>query len=413
MSLTQVEDTWPLARDAENPILPPPRLAELREASENGLINMRMYDGLEATLMTTYDAVRETLLNEHMSSDGRRPGFPYVSEGSRFNRGGRTTIDRLDPPEHDEQRGMLLNNFTVKRVREYREFFEDLIERLFTEMEAKEARGEHPELVSDFAQPFPASAIARLLEFPMADAPFFIDRVNRWMDDKNTPEDITEAMDDITAYFEKLMEKRAGGAGDDLVTRLVRDQVVPGHLSKKQFLLTMHLMITGGFDTTANMIALGTIALLQRPDQWRLLVEDTDDERIEGAVEELLRFVSVAHNSPMRLTLRETEIQGVALPGGRAILPPQMAANHDPRHYKNPDQLDLTRDARDHLAFGLGLHQCIGQALARVELRIVFSKLPKRWPNLALAKPFTELTYKQQSMVYGVERVPLILNAGK
>lgn len=412
MSLPQTEDTWPFARDPQDPVLPPPRLAELRDASDRGLIDIRMYDGLQATLMTTYDAVRETLLNEHMSSDGRRPGFPYISEGSRFNRGGRSTIDRLDPPEHDEQRGMLVNNFTVKKVREYRDFFEELIERLFVQMEEKEARGEHPDLVSEFAQPFPASAIARLLEFPMSDAPFFIDRVNRWMNDKNSPGDITAAMDDITAYFERLMDERAGGTGDDLVTRLVRDQVVPGHLSKQQFLMTMHLMITGGFDTTANMIALGTIALLQRPDQWRLLVEDTNDELIDGAVEELLRFVSVAHNSPMRLTLDATEIQGIPIPAGRAILPPQMAANHDPGHYERPDELDLTRDARDHLAFGLGLHQCIGQALARVELRIVFSRLPKRWPDLALAEPFTRLTYKQQSMVYGVERVPLILNAG-
>lgn len=404
--LQKLDETWPFPRDPKNPILPPPRLAELRK---QGPVDIEMYDGTLTTLITDYDGVREVLQSRDVSSDGRLEGFPYITDVSRVNRGGRPTIDRLDPPEHDDQRNMLVSNFTIKRVRELRGFFEEFIDGKLDEIAAKEAAGETVDLVADFAQPIPAAAIARLLDFPMTDVPFFLDRVHVWMNDKGDPADIRQAMDDITDYFERLIEERSGGDGQDLVSRLIRDQLEPGHLSRHQFLLTMHLLITGGFDTTANTIALGTMALLQEPEQWKELVDDTDDQLVAGAVEEILRYVSTAHNSVFRLTLNETPIGHTVIPAGKAVIATQMAANHDPAKWENPDTLDIHRDARDHLAFGLGLHQCIGQALARLELQIVFSKLTKRFPNLELVSPPEELDYRV-AVVYGVERVPVRLN---
>jgi cytochrome P450 len=393
-------DTWPFPRDTARPFLPPPRLSEFQQLDE--LTDIHMYDGTPATLATHFDDVREIIMSPDVSSDGSRTGYPYVSEASRFNRGKRATIDRLDDPEHKRQRSMLAGDFSIKRVRELRPFLDQYIAGL---LDGLQAAGSSADLVTDFAELIPAAAIGRMLDLPEEDTDFFLDRVQRWMNDQNEPDDILLALNDITTYFESVVDERTGGSGEDLITRLIRDQVTPGHLSREQLLLTIHLLITAGFDTTAKTIALGTVALLDHETAWEEL--RADPSLVPGAVEEIIRYISAAHNSVLRLAQAPLPVGHQVIPAGRAIIASTLAANHDPRHYPDPDRIDIHRNARDHLAFGMGLHQCLGQSLARVELQAVFSVLPGRFPNLEVAIPRDELAWNSTAVIYGVDTLPV------
>ncbi len=401
MSFPKLDDVWPFTRDASQPLLPPPRLRELRD---EGLVEIRMYDGAPAVLATKYADIRDILMSDEVSSDGTLPNFPYVSDATRANRGERRTFDRLDPPVHDEQRAMLASNFTQKRIREMRPFVEEIVDGLLDEMDNADRSAD---FVTTFAQPIPARIICRLLGLPVTDAPFFFDRIHIWTNDQGNPEDIVKATAELLDYFDRLIDERVGAEGNDIITGLVNKQLVPGHISRQQLLLTFHLLLIAGFDTTTNMIGLGTLLLLRNPDAWRELVETDDGEIVQSAVEELLRFLSVAHSTHIRLARGPIPVGHQLIPAGTGILAPQSAGNHDPAQFPDPDVLDIHRDARGHLAFGAGVHQCLGQQLARLELNVVFSRLPKRFPNLQLDVPFDELPFRPNSMVYGVESMPV------
>jgi cytochrome P450 len=246
--------------------------------------------------------------------------------------------------------------------------------------------------------------ITVLLDLPAGRAAWFQDRINTWMA-LDTPSALAqEAGQDVLDYFDDLIGERISGEGDDLVSRLIRDHLLTGDLTRLELQHMLHLLLVGGFDTTANMIALGTLTFLEHPDQRDAIVADPD--LVPGAVEELLRYLSVAHHVGFRLAIDEVEVGGKCIHAGDGVIAPIMAANRDPRVFPDPDKFDVRRDARGHLAFGYGVHQCLGQALARVELQSVFAKLFQRFPNLELAVPMEELRFKN-ALIYGVEELPV------
>ncbi len=400
--MKKTNDVWPFARDPQNPLLPPPRLAEIRETGE--LVEMSMYDGLPVTLATTYEQVVAVLTHPEVSSDGTKPGFPYSSDSTRANRGSRPTIDRLDNPEHNRQRAMLAPYFSAKRVMQSKPFIEETVDRLLDRMEANGSA----ELLTEFSEQLPAAVVTDIMGLPFEDADFILDRVHRWMNDQGDPADIVAAMDDMKEYFAQKIEERTGGDGDDLISHLIREQIEPGHISTAQVILTLHLVISAGFETTANAITLGTVALLDDGDAWRDLATTDDDALVRSAVEEILRFLSVAHTSHMRLPLAPIPVGHQVIPAGRGVIAPQASANHDPARFPDPDRLDIRRDARGHVAFGNGLHQCLGQSLARLELQTVFTKMPRRFPNMRLAIPMRDIHFKPETIAYGAEAVPVV-----
>jgi cytochrome P450 len=402
MDFPRLDDTWPFRRERSRPLLPPKRLDEIRSIGD--LVDITMYDGTPVTLATRYADIRDILMSPDVSSDGRLPGFPYVSDATRANRGARPTMDRLDPPEHDEQRAMLAPSFTQKRIRELRPFVEATVNDL---IDAMEASGSTADFSSQFAELIPAIIVAKLLDLPLDDAPFFLDRIHIWTNDQGNPDDIIKATADVTEYFERVIDERTGGDGTDIISGLIRNQLEPGHITRKQLLLTLHLLITAGFDTTTNAIALGTVLLLQNPDSWKELVDSEDPELVQSAVEEMLRYLSVAHSTHIRLARGDIPLGHRVIPAGKGIVAPQMAANHDPERFPDPAKFDMGRDARGHLAFGAGVHQCLGQQLARLELNVVFTLLPKRMPRLALGVPLEQLDFRPNAMVYGVTTMPV------
>lgn len=353
-------------------------------------------------MLTRYDDIRALLTNPGVSSDLTKEGFPEPSATVAAARGGQKNFTRMDPPTHDEHRRMLAPDFKIHHVAELRPYLDDLIDTLLDKMEA---HGGPVDLVSTFAQPVPASVICKILDLPDDRDEFFFDRVNTWMSLDNPPEVAKQANQDILDYFDELIDERWENPGDDLISRTLENHVKTGAMSKIEFQHMLQLLLVGGFDTTANMISLGTFALLENPDQLAKL--KADPSLVQSAVEELLRYLSVAHHVAFRLATDDIEVGGQCIRAGEGVIAPIAAANRDPEVFADPDKLDITRDSRRHLAFGFGLHQCLGQPLARIELQAVFSKLFVRFPNLRLAEDAQGLDFRN-SIIYGVAKLPVV-----
>jgi len=167
------------------------------------------------------------------------------------------------------------------------------------------------------------------------------------------------------------------------------------------------LLLIAGHETTANMIALGTLALLEHPDQLALLRDQDDPALVTSAVEELLRYLHITHNGRRRVALADIEFAGELIKTGDGMIFPNDIGNRDPEMFTEPDELDLARDARGHVAFGYGVHQCLGQPLARLELDVVYSTLYRRIPTLQLATDRDEIPFKHDGSVYGVYELPV------
>jgi cytochrome P450 len=296
---------------------------------------------------------------------------------------------------------MLAADFKIHHVAELKDYLDELVDRLLDRMEEQ---GGPVDLVDALAQPVPASVICKILDIPLERGDFFQDRVNTWMSLDNPPEVASQANRDIVAYFDQVVDERFDAMGDDLISRLIEGQVKTGKLAKTELLHILQLLLVGGFDTTANMIALGTLTFLQNPDQLAKLRENPD--LVQGAVEELLRYLSVAHQVAFRLATDDIDVGGTCIHAGEGVIAPIAAANRDPEVFEDPDRFDITRDARRHLAFGFGLHQCLGQPLARIELQVVFGKLFQRFPALRLAEDAHKLDFRN-SMIYGVAALPV------
>lgn len=393
---------WPFERT--RPLDPPPDFAELRQGCPVSRVSL--WDGSCAWLATRYADVRALLGDQRLSADTSLPGFPHSTETLAAARGGQKSLVRMDPPRHDEHRRMLSPHFLVHRLGELRPYLVEVVDGLLGEMEQS---GPPVDLLRSFAQPIPLSVICKILDLPLERGDWFQDRINTWMSLDHPPDATKQAATDVIDYFSALIDEREAtvrnrGSRGDLIDRLILDELLPGHLTRLELTHMLHLLVIGGFDTTANMITLGTITLLKHPRQ---VVELQGNASLwPNAVEELLRYISVAQHIAFRLAVNDIELDGNAIRAGEGVIAPIAAANRDPEMFPDPDTFDIHRDARRHLAFGFGIHQCLGQQLARLELQVVFPKLFERFPDIRLAVPEDELKYKN-ALVYGVHALPV------
>jgi hypothetical protein len=194
--------------------------------------------------------------------------------------------------------------------------------------------------------------------------------------------------------------------GEDLLSSLV-GRVEAGELTRAEVAQMGVLLLLAGHETTANMIALGTLALLEHPDQFALLRDGDDPKLVASAVEELLRYLNITHNGRRRVALADIEIAGHLVRAGEGLIFPNDIGNRDPNAFPEPNRLDIQRNARHHVAFGFGVHQCLGQPLARLELQVVYSVLYKRIPTLKLATGLDKIPFKHDAAVYGVYELPV------
>ena len=382
------------------PFDPPPDYARLR--NESPFIRVRLWDGSHPWLLTRYEDMREVLANPDFSAEPNRVGYPHVFEGRMVADKADQSFLRLDNPEHNRLRRMVTAEFTVKRVQQLRPRIQEIVDRLIDEMLA----GSRPvDFVEHFAAVLPTEVITYLLGVPYADHEFFHRATTVQFASNSEPAWVRQSLAELFEYLEELISRKEREPGDDMISRLVTTQLVPGQVTRAQLLNITRLLLSAGHQTTQNMTALGVLTLLRNPSQ--LAVIRDDHSLIPAAVEELLRYSSVLHTGARRVALRDIEVNGHLVREGEGVICAIPSANRDEALFADPDTLDVRRDAAGHVAFGFGVHQCLGQVLARAELQIVLATLFHRIPGLRLAIPIEQVRFRHDMFVYGVHELPV------
>jgi cytochrome P450 len=294
--------------------------------------------------------------------------------------------------------------FTVKRVETMRPRVQQVVDEQLDRMLA----GPKPaDLVEDFALPVPSLVICELLGVPYADHDQFQANSKAILHQESTPEQRMAAAGAMFDYLSALLDDRLANPGDDMLSGLT-GRIRAGELTRQEATEIGVLMLLAGHETTANMIALGTLALMENPAQLAVLRENLDDQKlVASAVEELLRYLTIAHGGRRRAALDDIEIGGQTIRAGEGMILVNETGNRDPAVFADPDRLDIRRDARSHLSFGFGVHQCLGQPLARMELQVAYRTLFRRVPTLELATGLDQIPFKHDGFVYGLYELPV------
>ncbi|WP_188189429.1 cytochrome P450 [Nonomuraea sp. SYSU D8015] len=373
---------------------PVEELARAREGE--GVVRVETPFGLPAYLVCRHEDVREVLSDPARFSSAVSPftGSDAVDEEERAKLRAGSLIE-FDPPEHTRLRRMLTPEFTVRRMRRLEPRITDIVQAALDDLERA---GRPADLVAHFALPVPSLVICELLGVPYADRAEFQERSLRLVDTSLPMEEQLAARREDRAYMAGLVARAQADPGEDLLGMLVREH--GDDLSTDELIGIAGLLLLAGHETTSNMLALGTLALLRRPDQLALIRDDPG--QVEPAIEELLRWLSIVQLLPPRRTTADVEIAGHGIPAGSLVICSLPGANRDPAFVDDPDSLDITRGAAGHVAFGHGVHHCLGAPLARMEMRIAFPALLQRFPGLALADPDEPVDFRAFSVVYGV-----------
>ncbi|MFE1550026.1 cytochrome P450 [Streptomyces sp. NPDC058718] len=388
--------TLPTQRTAGCPFDPPAGLAELRE--ESPLTRMAYPDGHVGWLATGYSTVRAIMGDNRFSSRYELMHYPFPGgpEGP-LPPAPVGDMTGMDAPEHTRLRRILTGKFTVLRMR----LLSDRVAEITAEhLDAMERGGPGADLVEAFARPLPALMICELLGVPYADRDRFQGHADTIMSMDVSPEDRYAAYVGLQEYMAELVAAQRAAPGDDLLGDLARDS----DLSDEELVGVGGFLLAAGLDTTANMIAHGTFALLTDPAQADAL--RTDPDLAPQAVEELMRYLTIAHTS-VKSALEDVELEGSLIKAGESVTLSLEAANRDAERFPDPDVLDLHRKATGHLGFGHGIHQCLGQQLARVELTVALPALLRRFPTLRLDVPADEVPLRTDMNIYGVHRLPV------
>jgi cytochrome P450 len=385
----------------DGPFNPPRQITRLRE--DRPVSPIVMPDGHEGWIVTGYDALRQLMADTRFSSRQdigilhvpyETPGMPVATEPSPQVPG---LFIAMDPPDHTRLRRKLTGAFTVKRMKQLEEQIIDIAERQLDEM----ARLTPPvDLVKEFALPVPSLVICELLGVPYADrATFQVNSAKFLVKDQSLDEKMA-AYGAMTTYLAELVTRKRAEPGEDILSDLARDD----DLSIEELVGIGFVLLFAGHETTANMLGLGTFALLEHPEQLAELRANPD--LMPGAVEELMRYLSVV-DILYRYATDDIELGGEVIGKGSTVVVSLLAANRDPQRFDNPDTLDIRRKARGHLSFGHGIHQCLGQQLARIEMRAGFAGLLRRFPTLKLAIPASQVKLKTDMNIYGVHELPV------
>ncbi|MFE7574614.1 cytochrome P450 [Streptomyces sp. NPDC057521] len=379
----------------------PPTGYPSESRGQRSVSRVRLFDGRTVWLVTGHAEARALLADPRLSSDRTHPDFPLFAPRLTASRQRRVELIGVDDPEHNVQRRMLIPSFTVRRAAALRPRIQETVDRL---LDAMVAQGPPAELVEAFALPVPSMVICALLGVPYADHEFFEDRSRKLLRGPG-PEDVVAARDDLDAYFGELIERKRRDPGDGLLDELIAERLETGQVERDELVRLAQILLVAGHETTANMISLGTFTLLRHPDQLARFTGG-GAEAVPAAVEELLRFLSIA-DGLSRMAVEDIEIGGETLRAGDGVLLSTAVINRDASVFETPDELDLGRGARGHVAFGFGIHQCLGQNLARAELEIALPALFRRLPGLRLAVDPEEVPFKPGDTVQGLLELPV------
>lgn len=365
--------------------------------------------GEQATLVTRYSEVRALLADSDAFHVGDTP-IPQVLLDAGFDADTilrRRTVGNLilqDPPEHSRLRKMVQAWFTARRVERLRP---RVVEIINAALDAMEEAGPPVDLLSMFAKTVPVMVICELLGVPEADRGRFRDRASR-ADASSSPLEELQRLGDASWVTHELIAHHREHPSDDVIGMLLREHG-PGteaaDITDYELVGLGNALLIAGHETTTQMLALGTLALLKHPEQLAVVRDKPD--LVAGAVEELLRYLGVMHGGFVRAATGDTTLGGHEIRAGELVVPALAAANRDPELLADGDRLDVTRPPTSHLAFGHGVHFCIGSPLARLELQEAFPALLNRFPDLRLAVPESEVEFADDTVVYALRSLPV------
>ncbi|MBB3083961.1 cytochrome P450 family protein [Geodermatophilus sabuli] len=381
-----------------------------RLRAEDPVARGRTPVGLPVWLVTRYDDARAALNDPRLAKDAA--GFARVLERHPLPAERRTVFAQelsrhmlsSDPPDHTRLRKLVSRAFTMRAIAGMR----PRIEAIATELADRMAAGPpEVDLLDAFAFPLPMSVICDLLGVPDAERGTFRRWSNTLLSSDGDAAARTAAGAAMAQYLTALVAEKRARPADDMLSAIVAASADADQLSADETVAMAFLLLVAGHETTVNLIGNGVLALLRRPD--RLAELRADPELVPRAVEEFLRFDGPVNLATFRHTTEDVEIGGVPIPAGEVVLVALASADHDPDHYPSAEDLDLHRDASGHLAFGFGLHHCLGAPLARLEGEVAFRTLLARFPDLALAVEPDQLSWRASILMRGLTRLPVRL----
>ena len=406
MTTTEALGAWG-AYDRDDPF---PLFAEVRDLGAVHAVTLA--DGHDAWLVVGYEEARVALNDVRLSKDmhaALATGDGVVAEGLPGPSFARHMLS-VDPPDHSRLRRLVSAAFTPRRVEALRPRVQAIVDDLLDGIAAA-GPGARIDLVGAFAFPLPFTVICELLGVPEPDRADLGRGLTAMLVPTSTPaeyERAKEASDGVVAMLEALVDTKQTSPGDDLVSGLISARDGDERLSTQELLSTIFQLIVAGHDTTASLIGNAVVALLQHPQQLHDL--RTDPAKLAVAVEELLRYDAPVPHSTFRYAVAPLDLGGATIPAGAQVIISLAAANRDSRQYEGPDELDITRAESRHLAFGHGIHHCLGAPLARMEGQLALGELLRRFPTLRLAVPVEELHWAHGDglVLRGLSELPVI-----
>ena len=387
----------PIPRDGRCPLKPPSEFDEWR--ASDGL-QLALWRHEPTWVISRYEDIRAALTDPRLSANT----LPESMRAKAADNSIPVIFARIDDPEHNRLRRMMTRDFTFRRAEAMRPQIQELVDGFLDEMiEA----GPPADLVRAFALPVPSLVISLLLGVPYKDHEFFQQNSTKGLDSRSTDEEKAASIGAMFDYMWELYALKEREPGDDLLSRLIADYVATGELSRETAVMNCVILLQAGHETTAGMISLGTVALLQHPDHLDRLRQTNDPALIANIIEELMRYLTIVHSQVDRVAVEDLTINGQLVRAGDHVLMNLPAGNWDAAFVDNPESFDIDRNPRGHLGFGFGVHQCIGQNLARVELQIALSTLVRRLPGLRLAVPAEELSFAGEQEIYTIHELPV------
>jgi cytochrome P450 len=379
--------------------------AQMRE--EGPVTPVTLPEGNRVWMVTRYADVRAALADPRLAKDwaGKlKPGFEPDPVTGYLG----MHLLSLDPPDHTRLRRLVVKAFTARRIAGLRPRIEEITASLLDAMEGRAMAGaDSADLIESFAFPLPITVICELLGVPAADRDPFQVWSHAIVSSVVSEEEFLGAGAEMFHYFTALLAAKRRSPSDDLTSALIAAREVGDSLDERELIAMLFLLLVAGHETTTNLIASGTLALLTYPAERERL--RADPAQLPAAVEELLRYSNPLNHTTDRFTVEPVTIGGVTIPAGEWVLCVISSANRDPSRFADPDRLDVGRDASGHLAFGHGIHYCLGAPLARLEGEVAFDALLSRFPALALAVPESSLRWRPSSLIHGLETLPVRL----
>lgn len=370
---------------------PPPELRRL--SAEQPLCPVRLINGETGWLTSDYETSRAVLTDRRFSNRrifGRQPFGSLehwlAEERAEAKEGGLPFVNEVDPPDHTRRRRAMMSHLTVARLAERRDRFQAIVDRA---LDAMEEAGPPADFVEHVAFPVPALVLCELFAFPEEDRHIFVDLSKRVRDPSFSPEEIGPARQQMNAYTEEVIAERRRDLGDDMLSVIIRE----GELSDAELVKDMIGIFEAGHETTTAQLGYTLLLLMQRRELWEAF--KADPSTVDGLVEEALRYLTItAMNTTERLALEDVELGDLTIKEGETVVVSLLGPNRDPKHFPNPDDFDPSREnARSHLGFGFGIHQCLGQHVSRLETKLAFSSLVQRFPDIELATGLDEIEW--------------------